>query len=272
MLAVYSAEEELGARIDRCLDGSRTPRITGTWDDFADLLADADAGVVADPEPEPELFGRIQSCRELHPGTPLLLVTRRKSGTLRRLKDVRLEEVVWTGELEEELRPSLERAEAERRFREIEERLAGATHLSPTLRTALQRAVRRRPPLISVADLAAEVGRDRRTLWHHWSGAYPEPSELTPKGFLDWVLLLRAIVARSGDESWGRVAGELGVHTRTLRRMADRRLGISLAEVAGMDRERFFERFREEILVPLDAAGEGDDGEEDEESPGLRTA
>jgi hypothetical protein len=273
MLGVYSEDRKLTDRVRRCLGGSRSPEVVTRWDAFRELLREADAGLVAAPDPSPDLFGRLQSVKELHPLTPLLLLARRDAGTLRRLKDVRIEEVVWSGELERELGPSLERAEAERRFREIEERLSSASGLSPTLRAALVRAVRRRPPLLSVADLAAEVDRDRRTLWHHWSGAFPDDSDLTPKGFLDWILLLRAVVARSGGQSWQGVADDLGVHTRTLRRMADRRLDLSLPEVQEEDRERLFRRFRAEVLEPL--APEEDGGAPDgarRDISGLRTA
>jgi len=273
MLGVYSEDRKLTDRLRRSLGGSRSPEVVTRWDSFREVLLDADTGLVAAPDPSPDLFGRLQSVKELHPFTPLILLARRDAGTLRRLKDVRIEEVVWSEDLEEELGPSLERAGAERRFREIEGRLSAASGVSPTLRAALVRAVRRRPPLLSVADLAGEVDRDRRTLWHHWSAAFPDDFDLTPKGFLDWIVLLRAAVARSGGQSWQGVADDLGVHTRTLRRMADRRLELSLAELQEEDRDRLFQRFRDQVLEPLAPGedGEAGDGEPPDVS-GLRTA
>lgn len=269
MLGIYSENADLADRVRRCVEESWPTEVVAAWEAFRKLFPDVDTGVLATVEPAPDLFGRMQSLKELHPLTPLVLVTRRDARTLRRLKDVRLEEVVWTGELETEIRPSVERAEAERRFREIGNRLSSAGQLSPVLRAALVRAVQRRPPPVSVANLAAEVDRDRRTLWHHWTGAFPDDSDLTPKGFLDWVLLLRAVVEQSGGRSWQRVAGELGVHTRTLRRIADRRLGISLNEIDASERDRFFERFRIDVLRPL-APEDGGEGATD--AAELRTA
>lgn len=194
----------------------------------------------------------MEALKQRDPAVPFLLVTRRDPDALRLLKNVVLEEVIWADEIDRQLPLALRRAAVERRLRDIEERIRAASHLSPTLVAALVRAARRRPPLTSVRELAAEVDRDRRTVWHHWRDAFEaETDDLTPKGFLDWVLVLRAGAAYVEGRSWKGVARELGVHTRTLRRVADRRLDATLDEMAARDTDELFERFEREVMGAL---------------------
>lgn len=258
MLAIFSEDAELARRTVRRLEDVGETEVFDEWIPLGKRLDRADLVVVAAPDPDRDLFARMQAHKGRAPSVPFILVTRRDPDALRRLTDLSIEEVVWADELDEELFPALRRAEGERRFREYERRLRAARHLSPTLVAALARALRRRPPLASVRSLAAEVDRDRRTVWHHWREAYGEKGDLTPKGFLDWVLLLRAAVARTPGTTWRRVARDVGVHTRTLRRVADRRLDATLdevAEIAGRDVEALFRRFSREVLEPLTVDG-----------------
>lgn len=255
MLGIYSEDAELTQRLRRRLPDPRAAGVVAGWEEYPRLFGRVECGIVVAPDPEPELFARMQSLKERHPLHPIVLVTRKNPRALRRLKDVVLEEVIWADELDE-LAAALQRARAERCFREIESRLRRCSHLSPTLVAALARAVRRRPPLTSVGTLAAEVDRDRRTLWHHWRDAIRERSDLTPKGFLDWILLLRAASGKTDGTPWRRVARDLGVHTRTIRRVADRRLQASLDRLTTGDREAFFRAFDEEVMHPLAASGE----------------
>lgn len=251
MLGIYDEEPELTDRILEDVLPSRPNERTGEWVKFRKLFARSDCALVIAPDPAADLLARLQALKDRHDGVPVVLVTEKDPEALRRLKDVVIEEVLWVEEVVEELPVALRRAEGERCFREIEKRLESAPGLSATLVAALTRAVRRRPPLTSVGTLASEVDRDRRTLWHHWRDAFDGDSGLTPKGFLDWVLLLRAAAAKSDDRSWREVAEQLGVHTRTIRRVADRRLEAPLSEVTNGSRDAFFDAFRSEVLDAL---------------------
>lgn len=260
MLAVYSEDPPLARRAARRLEDHGRPEVFEEWTRLLGNVGRADHVVVAAPEPEPGLLARMEALKRQEPAVPLLLITRRDPAVLRHLKNVVIEEVIWTDELDDGLALALRRAEGDRRLHRIAVRLREASHLSPTLVAALGRAALRRPPLTSVRDLAAEVGRDRRTLWHHWRESFDAgASDLTPKGFLDWVLVLRARAAKTDDRSWSDVAGELGVHTRTLRRVAGRRLGAGLEGLADRDLEGLLEAFEREVMVPLlhDPSAEG---------------
>lgn len=255
MLALWSREDEDRQRVLDHLPDSWDARPAGSWEAFRRLCPDAVCGVVVAPDPEPELFARLQTLHGVTSDPPLVLVTRRDPSNLRQLKDVLLDEVVWTDALTEELHAAIRRADAERRFRRLEQRLEDAAGLSPTLVAALTRALRRRPPLTSVQALAREVDRDRRTLWHHWRNVIGEDDDLTLKGFLDWVLLLRAAARKTDSKSWREVAEELGVHARTLRRVARRQFDRSLQELSEGDRDVFFTAFEDEVMAPLLAGG-----------------
>lgn len=85
----------------------------------------------------------------------------------------------------------------------------------------------------SVAELAAAVGCDRRTLWQQWSQVVGPSSEFRLQDFLHWLALLRAVGLKRPERSWDRVADAVGVHPHTLGRWARRYTGGTLRELAG---------------------------------------
>lgn len=265
MLSLWVQDAEARERARKALSGAGPVTACEAWEEFRATLPGASCGVVLARRPtDSEVFADLQLLREAMgadgPDVPLVLCLPRSSAVLRRLKDVIVEEVVWLDELEAELAPAVRRAEAERRFRGYRRRIEAADRLSDTLARALARAVTRHPPVTSVGRLAREVERDRRTLWHHWQGAVDREAELTLKGFLDWVVLLRAGVERTASESWEEVADTFGIHTRTLRRTARRRTDDRLGRLEEGGLERCFRWFEEGVLPWLTRPEE--DGED----------
>lgn len=257
MLIVWSEDAESRERARRSLPDGEEIVACGARDAYRASLEEADcAVVVAGPSADPEILADLQLVREADgPGAevPLVLCVPRTSGALRRLGKVRADEVVWLDSLEGELAAAVQRAEAERRFRDLRRRLAERDGIPPTLAKALGRALTRRPPVTSVQRLAREVGRDRRTLWHHWNRAVPSEGELTLKAFLDWIVLLRAAVERTDAESWEEVADEFGIHARTLRRAARRRTDDPLGRLTNGGLDACFRSFEDEVLPLLGA-------------------
>lgn len=259
MPVLWAPEDDVRQRVLDALDREEGVRQAPTWQRFRRAFREDACGVVAARDPRPELFGQLQALRSREEGGTLVLVLRRNPRILRRLKDVLAEEVVWMDELSD-LPAAVQAAETERRLQRLERRVREADHLPGTLATAVGRSLRSRPPLTSVQELAGELGRDRRTLWHHWRSVVDDgESDLTLKGFLDWIVLLRAAAMKSESRSWQDVAEELGVHARTLRRVAQRRTGESLRDLspAPPESERLFAAFREEAMAPLLAPGQG---------------
>lgn len=259
MLALWAPEEDIRERVLAVLDSESDVRVAATWPEFRSAFADAGCGVVAEPEPRSELFGHLQALRSRRTAGALVLILHRNPRVLRRLKDVIVEEVVWMDRLDD-LPAAVKGAETERRLQRMERRVREADHLPETLVDAVGRTLGSRPPLTSVQELAADLERDRRTLWHHWRNAVDqEESGLTLKGFLDWILLLRGTSMKTESRSWREVADELGVHVRTLRRVSRRRTGRSLRELSPTrgEEESYFAAFREEAMLPL-LTGPGD--------------
>ena len=256
MLILWSQDPETSDRARRALRDDLDVRTCDDWETFREALVGTACGVVAaGRSAEPEFFAELQLARERsgEDDVPpaLVLCVPRTSAALRRLGDVDADEVVWLEDLGRELAPAVRRAEAERRFRDFRRRLEACDDLSPTLTRALGRALSRRPPVTSVQRLAREVGRDRRTLWHHWTRSVDDGEELTLKAFLDWIVLLRAAVERTASQSWEEVAEEFGVHARTLRRAARRRTDDPLGRLANGGFEACFRSFENEVLPLL---------------------
>lgn len=254
MLSLWVQDAAGRERARAALPADTQVRASDAWEWFRSSLAEATCGVVMAGRPsDAELFAELRRLREVDGDddrldVPLVLCLPRSSAVIRRLKDVIVEEVVWLDEMEEELAPAVLRAEAERRFRGYRRRVEGAEGLSTTLARALGRALTRHPPVTTVQRLAEEVDRDRRTLWHHWHQTLAGDDALTLKGFLDWVVLLRAGVERTAADNWGRVAEEFDLHTRTLRRTARRRTDAPLSQLDDGGLEACFRRFEEEVL------------------------
>ena len=103
-------------------------------------------------------------------------------------------------------------------------RLAAAIRLDPRLpqrlRAALLLACNAAQPFRSVCRLAAAAGCDRRTLWRDWRHAMGGASPVRLEDVLHWVILARALEAKSPRRTWIEVAAEVAVHPQTLARFA----------------------------------------------------
>lgn len=109
-------------------------------------------------------------------------------------------------------------------------RLAGRMKLDP-LALALAVALRRAGDLKTVSRLAIETGTDRRRLAEWWRRLPSGSDRLHLSDFLDLLLLLRGCAAYRDLGSWSRVGHDLGVHVRTLRRIATLMAGLDLGEI-----------------------------------------
>lgn len=248
MLAVHSPDPGLVSRLEGALPPDRRRWATTEPERFARPPETPEAAVVAADDPSPDFFARLREWRQAWPSVPVVLVVPRTGGAVRGLKDVVVEELVWTSRLEEEIGPAVRRAVVRGALREAAREVRDDPAVPAPLAEALSLALRRDPPPTSVQQLAAEVGKDRRTLWYHWRNTVGAGTEMTLKEFLDWVLVLRAASAKQQDRTWRSVAGEMDVHPRTLRRAARRRLGVRLHPLGAAEGDRALVRFRSTVL------------------------
>jgi len=119
---------------------------------------------------------------------------------------------------------------------------------SPTLREWLAATLRTCPPFPTVRESAEAVGRSPSTIRRLWRS---EVGRSSPKEWLSWIQLMRALQLRSEVGSWDRVAAHLGITRKTLVRAARRLVGRAPARTPEKQREvtTRFERYVRRVLT-----------------------
>ena len=139
MLALWAPDDDVRRQVLAVLGSRNEIRVASTWREFRVAFVEVGCGLVADPEPGPELFGQLQALRSRRPDGALVLALRRNPRVLRRLKDVIVEEVVWMDRMAD-LPAAVRGAETERRLQRVERRVREAEHLPDTLVDAVARS------------------------------------------------------------------------------------------------------------------------------------
>ncbi len=225
--------------------------VTNVWQHFEQAMGKATAGVVVLPWLSDDVFPSLCGFTARRTGWPLVLVTTREADNARHLKDVAVREVVWLHEMERELWRAVQRVIGRPALEAVAALVEGLERLPPTLREALGYACRARTPVRSVAELARATGCCRSTLWYHWTRAVHADPPVRLEDFLDWVLVLHALGRKRPDCAWPRVAEELGVHERTLGRLARRLTGHALRDLDRGGEAAVTALFRQRMVVPL---------------------
>lgn len=194
---------------------------------FEEALSTGSGGVACLREPTPEELAWLSSLRLRRPHAPLVLVTPLAPASLRANRALHAggPPVVWAQEVLIGLAPTLSEEVGRDAVPRIAGLLRGKAVGTPVVAGALNRIVRASPPIGQVRTLAKSLKVARRTLYDHWAATFG--SGLTPKEFLEWVVLLRAL--SSGETTPIRMAAAIGVDVRTLERLCHRRLGVTLA-------------------------------------------
>lgn len=166
------------------------------------------------------------------PHCPVVLITPRNVDVLYSIRDLVIEEVVWTENLERELPAAIRRAAKARWLDHIAEEILRTDRLPATLKRALASAYRKRPPFTSVEELARAIGCDRRTLSRQWARNTGKSTGLRLKDFVDTLVLFHAIAMKVPGRSWSAIAYALRISPRTLSRVATRVTGKTLQAAA----------------------------------------
>lgn len=253
MYALYCSAAAHLARVLSAFPVHQHVLVTGVWPRFQRALPEAAGGVVVLPWLSDALFPRLcaLAARQARAWRPVVLVTTRDADNARHLKDVTVGEVVWLHEVERELWPAVQRAASQASLHDVAALVEGLTSMPPTLREALGYACRSRTPVRSVTALAQATNCRRSTLWYHWRRAVRADASLRLEDFLDWLLVLHALGRKGPDRAWPKVAEELGVHERTLGRLARRLTGLPLQDLNLGGPAAAMELFRERMLHPL---------------------
>jgi hypothetical protein len=189
---------------------------------------------------------RLLKARAVH--HPLILVTRRHPESLRLLKDIILDDVIWPSELDQLLLLSVQRACGQNLFKHIADDIQATPGIHPRVRAALALACWVTTPVTSVEALAAAVRCDRRTLWRAWASTPGARPATRLEDLVGWILLIRAVSLKSGGRGWNSIASEFRVSQRRLLRLSERLAGLSLSRLAALGPDHLYERFRGEML------------------------
>ena len=251
VLAIYCREDALRRKLQAAAPREYEVRAVREWTAFEALVADGAAcSVVAIPrlgaDPDAPRLGGLRARFPLH---PVVLATRGEIDNARGLAGLPVDDVVWLGEVDRELAPTVGRTCLLAEARMFAAALRAAA-LPAGLRAALVRVASAEHPVRTVAALAQASGCDRRTLWNQWRQTAAHP-ELRLQDFLHWILLLRAAGAKTPGRSWAAVADDLGVHPHTLARLAKQLVGRSLREIAAGGQSLVAERFGQRVMSKL---------------------
>jgi AraC-like DNA-binding protein len=225
---------------------------TSCWHTFQRSAATTESLVAVLPGPvSGDDIEALASLQRRLPYHPLVLAVDRDPENLRRLSPLRVAEMIWTEEVDRQLWPTLRRARTGAALRRLARQLEDADWIPARLRQALAAACRATSPVRTMPELAALVGRDRRTIWRLWQSTFGPESPLRLQDFLDWILLVHAAAHRSTGLRWSTVAQELRVHEHTIARIARRLAGINLRQVGDGGPGEVIRRFELRAVRPL---------------------
>lgn len=252
-VALFASEPQHVRQLQSAFSREQLVTVTHDWAHFEVAAPRSACSVVAiDRLRGSAAFSQLIVFKRRYPRHPAVLVTRWDAENARYLKDLVLEEVVWSHEITRELSTAVQRARSSAAglLRSLSPTFEEADHLPRLLRRSLTFACQSEQPVRSVKQLAAMLACDRRTLSEQWGESLRE-SKIRLQDFIHWLLLLRALACKRPDQSWERVAVEVGVHPQSLGRWARRLARGSLPELAERGSQDVGRVFCSEVIVPI---------------------
>lgn len=198
--------------------------------------------------------GLLKELERTMPWVPLILVTDRDPDVARRLRDVRVSEIVWFEDLATGLQPRVDKVLDAGLARVPLLRLAAEIEglaLPPAIGSALVYSLRSAIslPVRSVTELAAALGRSPVTLSQEFRASVTTEHKL--RLFLDALVILRAHQLRASGRSWEAVGRRLGFTRRTLHRKSKKWPELTLKGLANTAPEELLARFVSDFERPL---------------------
>jgi hypothetical protein len=238
--AVHCEDPQYEDRI-RALLGPEFKVVTyRRWSDFLSASRTASCSIV-----EAEDLASRNSRRNLFqfciypPLRPLVLITRFDDVNARALKDLCVDEVVWSNRLDREHVSAVRKSHRRQFMVVLGDAIRRNDRLPRRLADALAGACTSPVPIQSQKELLEFSHGHRTTLFRQWHEIAGERQTL--KAVLDWVVLLRAALRHDAGQSWREVSQSMGVSTRRLSGIAARLVGRKLSQ---MDAPSLEERFR----------------------------
>ncbi|HWG54835.1 MAG TPA: hypothetical protein VN677_16180 [Gemmatimonadaceae bacterium] len=257
MLAVYCSAEAQLTRTLAAVPPHCHVSSSQSWTQFQRDVLGAPCAVVVLPWLTGEPFRRLRELKERCPTRPVVLVTTKDADNARCLRGVPVEEVVWLGDVSRELWPAIRRATFRPSLTDLAGEMEAAAHVPDRLRDALSVACRSESPVRSVGELAQLANCRRGTLWYQWKRVMRAEDDPRLEDFLGWLLVVRAIGLKDRTAAWTDVADGIGVHGRTLGRLARRLTGHTLEELWTGGETQALALFRERMMVPVISCATG---------------
>lgn len=258
MLQLYAADRGVIPEIRAAIPPGQELELINSIADFGRATPPADCSIAAIPSlATGSAASHLATFKMVHPEHPVILITAWDTENARLLKNLQVDEVVWTEEIGGYLRGVLNEACCSdlNHVRCLAVPIEHAQRLPVPLRRALAFACRNETPVQSINQLARVAGVNRRTLWQQWSSVV-QGSSLRMQDFLHWILLIRALGRKTPDTSWNRVAEEMGMGVGTLARYARQLTGRTLQELLALGSLNLAQMFRSTVYTFLLEEGE----------------
>jgi hypothetical protein len=246
-VALFAGGAAALKRLERALPDERTLP-AATWREFQRMASNATCAVISSARLDAMWARQIAEFRARMPTRPVVLVTDKDADSLFWLKDVVVDQVVWTGDVDTGLAVAVARACSANAL----ERIAAALECSEVpapLRQALAHACRAsKPP--GVMQLAAATRSDRRTLARQWRSTVAD-GRLRLEHFLAWLLLIRTLERRASGLKWAAVADSVDAAASNLERTALRLMGRTLRQLERSGVAAVVEEFGRQVVSRL---------------------
>lgn len=197
---------------------------------------------------ENEVRKSLHSVLQLPARPPVLLLTSSNPVNMRSLPDLLIDDLAWTSESGKEVMARAIRLVKETELQRVAGRFVPSLSTCRTIETALQELFFGADPVARVEDLASRCNVSRSTLWREWVKSRSGNHPACLKTLVDWCLLLRARELHRRGLSPVETARTLGVHERTLDRIANRSAGLTFPGLLNLESGQFEQLVDQRLL------------------------
>ena len=240
MLLVYSPNAALQKRLRMTTDMDLI--VVSRWSQVEKRIAHAACFVADLVSLTDDTIDRFCLLRSRLTLLPIVAIVKKDPVVAIALKDVAIEEIIWSDRIEDELMPATVRALSKGRLNRIAAAVRTNERFTSLTKQFLTLVLLAKKPFTEVSAVAEVLGVDTKTITNQWKQSGIRTRDLTPKASIDWIVLMRAAALRTAGYSREQVGNEINVHPRTLDRMARRLMGkpMSFAQAVTVEPETDF--------------------------------
>ncbi len=229
MLHAYSCDPAFQKQIRRLHPGAVA--VVGDWHQLKQRIPAASC-LIAHVQPlDSVLVGNLAQLKAAFPHLPLVAVIERVPEAAAILRGIVVEELLWSEQLQQ-LDSAIIMARSKGFLQRVAAAIRANRQLTDITRQFIIRALASARPIRTVKRAAHALDVDIKTVHNHWAASGVR-SQLTPKDFLDWIVLVRVAVLRDAAYTWSDVTSTTRVDQRAFYRIVERLLAESWADLDG---------------------------------------